>query len=302
MTARDWLLTVTLSVAWGISFFFIKLALHDLHPLTIVFGRVAVAALALNIILRLRGEHLPASRADWKHLLVISLLNNVIPFTLIAWAQTQIASSLTSILNASAPLWGVLLAYTVNRERLSGGRVLGMLLGFGGVIVTIGVDSLGGLGMNILAQLGMLAATFSYALSGAYTQRVRHLSPPVIAAGQVTVSTVLMLPLTLLIANPLQGPMPGLLSWAAVLELGLIGTTVAYLLYFRLLASAGASNALLTTFLIPITALLMGILLLGETLAPYHIAGMALILGGLLVIDGRIFRLVRRKQVPVSAE
>jgi drug/metabolite transporter (DMT)-like permease len=291
MHATDWGLLVLLSFVWGISFFFIKIALKGFSPLTIVFGRVVTAALALNVILRLRGESLPRKWTDWRHFLIIGIFNNVIPFTLIAWAGTQISSGLTSILNASAPLWAVLIAHFYNNEKITPLKILGMLLGFGGVSVMIGVESLAGIGMNTLAQIGMLAATLSYAAAGAYTQRVKHqYSPTLLATGQVTVSTVIMLVLAALIDQPWLKPMPSLVSWVSVIELGLVGTTIAYLIYFKVLRTAGASNALLTTFMIPVTALFFGITFLGESLQYYHFIGMALIAGGLLSIDGRVFQ------------
>lgn len=299
MPAQDWLLLVVLSITWGISFFFIKIALKDLQPLSIVFGRVFTAALALNLILRLRGEKLPRGWNQWKPFLVISIFNNVLPFTLIVWSETQISSGLTSILNASAPLWGVVIAHFYNHEKLTGGKTIGILLGFGGVIVMIGFESLAGIGMNTLAQVAMLGATFCYAYAGAYTQRIKQYSPTVIAAGQVTISSVIMFFLMLLIDRPWLSPKPSLASLGAVLELGLVGTTIAYLLYFRILNRSGASNALLVTFLIPVTALFVGIFFLGEHLSGIHFIGMGLIASGLLAIDGRVLSLLKH---PSSAE
>ena len=289
MPAQDWLLLVVLSITWGISFFFIKIALHDIQPLTIVFGRVFTAALALNLIMRMRGEKLPHGWNQWRPFLFISIFNNVLPFTLIVWSETQISSGLTSILNASAPLWGVVIAHFYNHEKLTGGKTIGILLGFGGVIVMIGYESLAGVGMNTLAQVAMLGATFCYASAGAYTQRIKNYSPTVIAASQVTISSVIMFLLMLLIDRPWLSPMPSLTSLGAVLELGLVGTAVAYLLYFHILNRSGASNALLVTFLIPVTALFVGIVFLGEQLSGIHFIGMGLIASGLLAIDGRVF-------------
>ncbi len=294
MPTQDWLLLVVLSITWGISFFFIKIALHSLQPLTIVFGRVLTAALALNLILRLRGEKLPRGWKQWRPFLVISLLNNVLPFTLIVWSETQISSGLTSILNASAPLWGVVIAHFYNHEKLTNSKTIGILLGFGGVIVMIGFESLAGIGMNTLAQVAMLGATFCYAFAGAYTQRIKQHSPTVIAASQVTISSVIMFVLMVLIERPWLSPMPSLASLGAVLELGLIGTAAAFLLYFRILRRAGASNVLLVTFLIPVTALFVGIFFLNEQLQGIHIVGMGLIASGLLALDGRVLSLFKK--------
>lgn len=289
MSTKEWLMIAALSLLWGSSFLLIKYALQGFQPFSIVLGRVMVASLALLVILRIRGKKLPRDKRIWLDFLVISLLNNVIPFSIIMWSETQISSGLTSVLNASAPLWTVILALTLRSEKVTWNRILGVMLGFAGVIMMIGISSLESLGLHILAQAGMLIATLSYALAGNYTQRVKQVDPIMISTGQVVCSSVIMLPVVALIDKPWQQPMPPAVSWGAVIALGFLGTAIAYLLYFRVLMSAGAGNALLVTYIIPVNAVLLGILLLGESFAPYQFAGMFLIFLGLVAVDGRVF-------------
>lgn len=290
MTRTQWLMLSALSVLWGSSFLLIKYALKGFQPFTIVLLRVAIAAVILSIILRLQGRRLPGDKKLWRDFFVIALVNNVIPFSIIMWSETQISSGLTSVLNASAPLWTVILALVLRSERVTWHRILGVALGFSGVVVMIGINSLEGLGLHILAQIGMLVATLCYALAGNYTQRVKHIEPTVIATGQVICSSLIMLFIVAFVDRPWLQPVPPAISWFAVAGLGILGTAVAYLIYFRLLTTTGTSNALLVTFLIPINGVLLGILVLGESFAPYQVFGMALILLGLVAVDGRIFR------------
>lgn len=295
MTPAEWLMLAGLSLLWGSSFLLIKYALKSFQPFTIVLLRVTVAAVVLYTIIRLQGKRLPRDKKLWRDFFIIALLNNMIPFSIIMWSETHISSGLTSVLNASAPLWTVVLALALRTEHVTWNRIAGVALGFSGVIVMIGMNSLEGLGLNILAQVGMLVATLCYTLAGNYTQRVKHIDPVMIAVGQVICSSVVMLPVAALVDQPWLHPAPLAVSWAAVTALGVLGTAVAYLIYFRLLTTAGTSNALLVTFLIPINGILLGIFVLGETFAPYQLAGMFLILLGLVAVDGRVFLLLKGK-------
>ena len=298
MTTKEWLMLAVLSILWGSSFLLIKYALKGFQPFTIVLVRVVVASVVLLTILRFQGKKLPKDKKIWQDFIVIALLNNVIPFSIIMWSETQISSGLTSVLNASAPLWTVVLALTLRSEKVTWNRIIGVFFGFAGVIIMIGMNSLEGIGLHILAQLGMLIATLCYALAGNYTKRVKDLEPNVIATGQVICSSVIMLFIVAIFDQPWLQPTPPMISWAAAITLGVLGTAVAYLLYFRILMSAGTSNALLVTFLIPINAVLLGVLVLGESFAPYQFAGMFLILLGLIAVDGRVFRLLHPRANP----
>jgi drug/metabolite transporter (DMT)-like permease len=290
MTGTVWLLLVTLSLLWGGSFFFSKVALAELGPLTVVLGRVGLAALALVGFVYFTGHRLPAAPGLWGAFLVMGALNNAIPFSLIVWGQVTIDSGLAAILNATTPLFTVVLAHFLTRdERLTRGRAAGVLLGLAGVAVLVGPEVLVELGDQGLAQLAVLGAAFSYACAGIYGRRFKGLAPPVAAAGMVTASAVLTLPLALVVERPWTIS-PGALTWVAVLGLALLSTALGYLIYFRILAAAGATNLLLVTFLIPVSALALGTLVLGERPEPAAFAGLALIFAGLAAVDGRLFK------------
>jgi drug/metabolite transporter (DMT)-like permease len=290
---RDWALLTALSLLWGGSFFFVEVALDALPPFTLVLLRVALAAAALHLFLRVSGLGMPAGWRVWAAFFGMGLLNNAIPFTLLVWGQTQISSSLASILNATTPMFTVLVAHAATRdERITGGRLLGVVIGFAGVAVMLGPDALAGLGDDLLAQIACLGAALSYAFAGVFGRRFKRMGvkPVQTAAGQVTASSLLLLPLALLVDRPWALALPGLDVWAAVVGLALLSTALAYILYFRILSTSGATNLLLVTLLIPVTAILLGVMILGERLEPEHLGGMALIALGLAAIDGRPVR------------
>ncbi len=294
MSPSDWATLLLLSVIWGGSFFFIEVALGSVTPLTLVLARVGIAAAVLWAVLLARGARPALPPRAARAFLVLALLNNVVPFAMFAFAQQAISSGLASILNATTPIWGVIVAYVWTAdEKASPGKVAGVLLGFGGVAVMIGTDFLGQIGTGVLAQLACLVATFCYALAGVYARRFRamHVPPVAVATGQLSASTLVMLPIVLLFEPPWLAAAPAPQAWLALAALGILCTSLGYILYFRLIASAGATNGLLVTFLIPITAILLGALILGEQLEPRHFAGMALIGAGLAAIDGRLLRL-----------
>jgi drug/metabolite transporter (DMT)-like permease len=301
MGRREWGLLLLLSVLWGGSFFFSKVALAELAPFSVVLGRVAIAALALHVIVRLSGQRMPGDWSLWRRFFVMGAINNLIPFSLIFYGQTQIASGLASILNATTPLWTVLLAnWLTSDERLTPMRLGGVLIGLAGVVVLIGPDLLGGLGLNVVAQLAVVAAAISYACAGIFGKSFKGVPPLITATGQLTATSVMMLPIALLVDQPWLRPLPGLNTWAALLGLALLSTALAYQIYFQLLARAGATNLLLVTFLIPVSALLLGFSFLGERLTADDFLGMACIGLGLAAIDGRLPRwLWRRATVAV---
>jgi drug/metabolite transporter (DMT)-like permease len=287
MDGREWLLLGILSLLWGGTFLCIEVALADLPPLTVVLARVGLAALALLAVARLCRLSLPRQPGMWGALLVMGALNNALPFTLIASAQTEITSGLAAILNSTAPLFSLILApLLAGGERLAAHRVLGLVLGIAGVAVLVGPQALAGLGTRGLAQIAVLGAAFSYACAALYGRRFNGTPPLVVACGQLIASTLLILPAALVVDRPWELE-PGLATWAAIVALALLGTALAYRIYFRLLASAGATNLLLVALLAPPSALALGVVILGEPAAPASLAGMALIAAGLLTIDGR---------------
>lgn len=293
MGAREWAMVIALSLLWGGSFFFIGVAVREVPPLSLVLSRVGIAALALWVVLAVTGARMPRVPGLWAAFLGMGLLNNALPFALIVWGQQHIASGLAAILNATTPLFTVLVAHLLTAdERLTPAKAAGVAMGLLGVAVMLGTELLGGLGLSLAAQLACLAAALSYALAGVFGRRFRRMGVPPLAsaAGQVTASSVILLPLALVVEQPWALPVPGAASWAAMLGLGLVSTALAYVLYFRILAVAGATNLLLVTFLVPVSAILLGALVLGERLEPRHFGGMALIGAGLALIDGRLLR------------
>jgi drug/metabolite transporter (DMT)-like permease len=298
MGAGEWGQLSALSVLWGATFLFVEVALAGgLPPLTLVLLRVAIAAGALHMLaLAGAGRGLPQDPRTWAAFAVMGALNNVVPFGLIFWAQQHVTGGLAAILNATTPLWSVLLAHLVARdEAIRPNRLAGVLLGVAGVAVVVGpAAALAGLGdgASVTAQVVVLLAAASYACAGLYGRRFRSLPPATAAAGQLTASALMVLPAACLLEQPWTLPMPGAAAGGAVVALALLSTALAYVVYFRLLRSAGATNLLLVTLLIPPSALLLGAALLGEPVEPRQLAGMALIGAGLAAIDGRPLRLL----------
>ena len=246
MSASQWTLLLTLSLLWGASFFLFAVALRDLPPLTVVWMRVAIAASLLWAVVWLQGVVLPRRPLVWMAFLLMGLLNNAIPFSLIAWGQTHIPSALASILNATTPLWTVLVAgLFLADERFSVARISGVICGVAGVAVMIG----GALSLHtthLPGQLAVIGAAFAYAIAAVFGRRFGRwgLSPLLVAAGMTSASTLELLPVVLIIDAPFSLPMPGWPSLMSVLVLGVVSTAVAYILYFRLLATAVAHRLL----------------------------------------------------------
>ncbi|WP_416896144.1 MAG: DMT family transporter [Minwuia sp.] len=290
MGAAEWAMMLALSLLWGATFFFVEIALRDLGPLTLVLGRVAMGAATLWLLVLASGAVLPKTLRDWRELAVMGLMNNAIPFTLIFWGQTQITSSLASILNATTPIFGVIVAHLfLADERATPNKALGVLFGIGGVILLIGPDALAGVDGSLLGQLALIGAAISYAFAGAWGRRLGRFAPPVAAAGMLTMSTLMMVPVALL-AEGLPGTAPGLYPVLAWVALGVAGTGLAYILYFRILERAGATNLLLVTFMIPPSAILLGVWFLDESLSLTAVGGLVLIFIGLACVDGRFLR------------
>ena len=297
MSGADWLRLLLLSLLWGGSFFFVGVAVPVLPPFTIVLARVGLAALVLAAALPLLRLPYPRGMRAWGAMAVMALINNVVPFSLFVLAQGQIGSGLASILNATTPLWGVIVAHlATSDERMTPARVVGVVIGFGGVAVMMGGAAFGAAGGSTLwAQAACLGAAISYALAGVYGRRFRRMGmkPLTVAFGQVSCAAVMLAPLVALVEEPWALPMPGLPVFAALGGLAVLSTALAYALYFRLIETAGAVNAFLVTFLIPVSAVALGVLFLGEVLQARQVAGMALITVGLSVIDGRLWRRLR---------
>ena len=288
MGPTEWGFLLLLSVVWGGSFFFGKVAVAEVGPLTIAFVRVALAALALRLLARLLGERVPSSPPALAAFLVMGLLNNAIPFSLIFWGQTRIPVGLASILNATTPLFTVLVAHALTTdETLTRGRATGVVLGLAGVILIVGPAALAGAGHELVAEVAVLGAALSYAFASVFGRRFRGESPLATAAGQLSGSALILLPVAAVVDRPWLRGMPGTPTISALVALALLSTALAYVIYFRLLAVAGATNVVLVTVLVPVSALVLGALFLGEALEPRAFIGMAVIGLGLAAIDGR---------------
>lgn len=292
MGLTQWSMLIALSILWGGSYFFVEIALLEWSPLLIVAVRVTVAALVIWAVVVVAGWPVPRSGAAWGAFFVMGILNNVFPFLLIVWGQKEVASGLAAIINASTPIFTVIVAgIFLWDERMTAARLTGAVLGLVGVAILIGPSALTGLDAGLLAQLAILTASLCYALAGVYARRFvsMNVNPIVAAAGQLLMSSLIMISLVLAFEEPAQLLTSSTRVWVAVGAMAVVSTALAYILYFRLLATAGATNALLVTLLIPVTAILLGAMYLGERLHLLHFAGMAVIGIGLLVIDGRIW-------------
>jgi len=292
MNAQEWGLLLFLSLLWGGSFFFVGVAVKALPPFTIVAARVGIAAVLLWSTARLTGLSPRAVARHAPALALLGLINNAAPFVLIVWGQTRLASGLAAILNASTPIFTVILAHFVTTtERLTWSRFGGAALGLAGVAAMMGGDYLGA-DSSLWAEFAVLGAAGAYACASLYARRfrARGLAPIDIATGQVTAAALMLLPLALFVDRPWTLPAPGLAPLSAILAIGAFSTALAYVVYFRILAGAGATNVVLVTLLAPVTSIFLGAFALGERLELRHFVGLALIAGGLALIDGRVWR------------
>lgn len=297
MSARDWLLLISLSILWGGSFFFVRVAVAELPPFSLVLARVALAAVVLLAVIRLAGQHLPRGRRAWTVLAVMALLNNLVPFSLIFWGQTAMPAGLAAILNAATPLFTVVVMHLLTTdEKATPAKVAGVLVGLAGVAVLVGPAAAGMGDVPLWALAACLGGALSYAFAGLWSRRIKPLglTPVATAFGQLGATSLMMLPLVLVADRPWLLPMPGPGALGAVLGLAVLSTALAYIIFFRVLDSAGPTNLLLVTFLIPVSAIVLSGLFLGESLEARHFAGMALIGLGLAAIDGRLVRLAAR--------
>ena len=293
----QWSMLVLLSILWGGSYFFVEIALVEWSPLLIVAVRIVVASIVIWGIVLAAGLPVPRSRSAWMAFFFMGLLNNIFPFLLIVWGQKEIESGLAAILTAAAPIFSVIVAGVwLKDEPVTRPRLLGAVLGLIGVVVLIGPSALAGLDVNLLAQLAVLGAALSYAFAGVYARRFTRMNidPIVAAAGQLLMSSLIMILLASAFDAPSQLIESSARVWIAVGLMAVFSTALAYILYFRLLASAGATNAILVTLLIPVTAILLGSLILDERLLWMHFLGMAVIGLGLSVIDGRLWQRIIR--------
>ena len=297
MNRSDWAILAALALIWGGAFFLIGVAVRYVPPFTYVLMRLTFAAAAMWAVLAWRREPLALPREAWGAIVLLALLNNALPFTLFGWAQTHIASGLASILNATTPIWGVIVAHLFTAdEKITPRKLAGVAVGFAGVAVMIGPGLLSTLGGGVLAELACVVAALAYAMAGVWARRFKRMgvSPFSVTAGQLTVGAAMMVPVALIGDKPWTMALPPIHAWAAIGLLAVVCTALGYVLYFRLIDRAGATNALLVTLLVPPTAIMLGVLFLGEVIAAHDIAGLALIGLGLAAIDGRALSALSR--------
>ncbi|MBW9055436.1 DMT family transporter [Rhizobium mesosinicum] len=291
MSALTWGLLALLGLIWGGSFFFARIAVAEVPPLTLVFMRLSIAALALHIYIAGRFGIYPLLKSRWREFLILGILNNALPHALIFFGQTRIGAGLASILNATTPIWTVLIAnFLTSDEKFSSAKIIGCLTGLLGTVVLVGPSMTSSRDLPLWALLLPVIAAVSYGFAATYGKGFKGVVPPVIAAGQMTASSLVALPLSLVMDRPWAIAMPSIDSIAAILAIALLSTAFGYILYFRIMAAAGATNTSLVTLLVPPSAILLGFLFLGERLEMTDIAGMALIGAGLVILDGRLYR------------
>jgi drug/metabolite transporter (DMT)-like permease len=291
MSAREWMLLLLLGAIWGGSFFFARIAVTEIPPLVLVLLRVGIASVALHIYLLVAGPSFGAVFIKIGPFLVLALLNNVIPFSLIFAGQTQMGAGLASVLNATTPMWTLIVTSLLSHnDKLTWNKLAGVLLGIAGTGVMIGPGLVAGLGGSVWAKFALVGAALSYAFALVFARRYFAGIPSrLVAAGQLTASTIIMIPVVAALYGSSAWVSASPHVWAAVLGLALLSTAFAYVLYFRILASSGPTNASLVTLIVPASAILLGVIFLNERLEAFEVVGMALIGLGLITIDGRLF-------------
>jgi drug/metabolite transporter (DMT)-like permease len=292
MGAKEWAMLLALSALWGGSFFFIKVLVEAWPPFTVVLGRVGLAAVGLNLLLLIWGDAMPKDPRLWRAFFFMGLLNNVAPFSLIVFGEMHISSGLASILNATTPIFTVLAAHVLtSNEKLSSAKAIGVLFGFAGVAALVGPNFLLDVDRNdLVGETACLLAAVCYAFASIYGRRFKGVAPLKVATGQVTASAIVLLPIVAAVDKPWTLPVPGVAVWLALAGIAFMSTALAFILYFRILATAGATNLALVTFLLPASAMALGFAFLGETVTPEALIGLALIGLGLAAIDGRLPR------------
>ena len=289
----EWILLGALGLIWGSAFLLIKVAVASFDPFTYVWLRLSFAAAALVIILRLNGRRLALPLAVWAAVGLLALLNNVVPFLLFGWGQRHIASGLAAILQATTPIFGVLAAHFLTAdEKITPARLIGVVIGFAGVATMIGPQIVGDGGNRLTAQLACLLASLLYALAGIFARRFKALgvAPMELAAAQFVAGAILLAPVALAFGQSLTALPTSIAAWGAVLVLALFCSAFAYVLFFRLIETAGATNSMLVTLLVPPIAIVLGALVFGEQFGLAQIGGLLLIAAGLAAIDGRLLK------------
>ncbi len=288
MKFKHFLLLLLLAALWGPSFLFIKIAVETIPPITLVLGRIGIAAILLWLFLRFSGGKLPTSGRVWGLLAVMALVQNAVPFVLFSWSEQYIDSALASILNGATPLFTIFLAhFYIQDDRLSVMKLVGALIGFGGLVVLVIPSFLDGVQATTLGVLAMTLAASLYGIALVYSRKYLRGLPPLVApAGQMILATLFLLPAALIVERPFQLPMPSIPALLSVLELGVLGTAVAFIVYYRLIAEVSASHVSMVTYIIPIIGVILGVVILKEQLSWHSYVGCGLILFGVAIVNG----------------
>jgi len=296
ISTRAWVELFALSLIWGASFLSIRIALDEIGPLTAVAHRTGWAMLILWAYVFWRGLPVPGSMRVWSAFLVMGLLNNVIPFSLMAWGQLYIETGLTSILNAATAIFGVIAAALFFAdERLTVRKAIGVSIGFLGVSTAIGLAAFKDFDIRSLGQLAVIAGTVSYALAGVWARKtLEGLPPQVAAAGMLTGASLITLPAAWMVEGPISLDLAPR-TWAAIGYYAIVATALAYMLYYRVLAMAGSGNLMLCTLLVAPVAIALGAVVLGEALPLRAYLGFGMLAVGLTILDGRLLKAVQHR-------
>lgn len=304
MNGKNLLLLILLAALWGPSFLFIKVAVEDIPPLTLVLGRVAIGATFLLVVLWASGRWLPHERRLWRHLAVVAMLHNALPWVLLSWGEQYIDSALASILNGTTPIFTIILAhFLVPGDRLSAPKMLGVLLGFAGLFLLILPSLSDGAQASTWGLIAVTAAAAIYGVAMIYSRNhLRGLPPLVAPASQVLLATAYMAPLALLFDRPWTLPRPSTAALLSLFLLGILGTGLAFIVYYRLLETANPTYISMVTYVIPVFGVILGVIVLGEQLTWYALAGFALILLGVMVVNGLFANLTRLQRSSGTSE
>lgn len=297
MTLLEWAMLLLIAGFWGGSYFFTGVAIKELPVFSIVMARYAVAAPIMICLIYWLGQRYPWNSDIFKAGLFLAAFNQLIPFSLITWGQSHIPSAVASIVNAAGPIITLVMAHYMTRDdRMNGQRASGVVIGFAGMGIMIGAGAMQALNASIAAQLACVLASFSYAFGSITARKFSrdNIKPTELVAAQSVVAGIILLPLVLVVDRPWTLPMPSSGTWLSLLGLGLLSSTIGHLIFFRLLATAGATNLSLVSYFMPITAISLGVLFLGDVLEPRHIAGLCIIVCGLAIMDGRPWRALQR--------
>jgi drug/metabolite transporter (DMT)-like permease len=292
-----------LGAVWGASFLFIKIGVAELAPETLVALRLIVAAIVLLVVLYARGLRLPMSARVWGDFLFLGMVGLIFPYMLITWSEQSIPSGMAAILNATTPLFAVLATYVWTREeQLSGLRLLGVALGFIGVVIAVGIKDLDLARADTQAQLAVLLAAACYAVSGVYGRRAFRGMPALVpATGQMIAGALIILPIALVVRG-IPSPLPSPKALGAVLTLAVFGTALAYILLYWLMGRIGATRASMVTYLLPPFALLYGALFLREPIVLNALLGLGLVVVGILLANGVLGRSTFSRRLTTLAD